>query len=127
MIPPGYKGYVPQSGYQVFKQETFFGWTLMRPIIKDKSPENVPVKNFWALTAYDIKTAAFIREMPSAGVSSIDNGLKANADGTTDLYMGPMAPKGKEGNWIPTAEVNRSTCFFVSTAPRMRSLPGAGS
>lgn len=41
MVPPDYKGYVPQAGYHVFRQETYFGWTLMRPIIKDKSKETI--------------------------------------------------------------------------------------
>ena len=26
-----------------------------------------------------------------------------NADGTTDLYIGPKAPEGKEANWLPIA------------------------
>jgi hypothetical protein len=25
-----------------------------------------------------------------------------NADGSTDLYIGPKAPAGKEGNWLAT-------------------------
>jgi len=75
-------------------------------------PAKVPVKSFWALTADDIKTAAFIRDMPSAGVSSIDKGLEVNKDGTVDLYMGRKAPKGKEGNWIPTAEGQKYYMLF---------------
>ena len=64
----------------------------------------MPVDGFWALTAYDLKTAAFIREVSSQGVSSIDEGLEVNTDGTVDLYIGPKAPAGKEVNWIPTRE-----------------------
>ena len=41
MIPPDYKGYVPYSGYLVFRQKTNFGWTLMRPIVKDKEKETL--------------------------------------------------------------------------------------
>lgn len=26
-----------------------------------------------------------------------------NADGSTDLYFGPKAPAGKDGNWLATA------------------------
>ena len=26
-----------------------------------------------------------------------------NADGSTDIYIGPKAPKGKKANWLPTA------------------------
>ena len=25
-----------------------------------------------------------------------------NADGSTDLYLGPKAPEGQQGNWIAT-------------------------
>jgi hypothetical protein len=25
-----------------------------------------------------------------------------NADGSTDLYLGPQSPSGKEANWLPT-------------------------
>ena len=73
-------------------------------------PADVPVKQFWALTAYDLKTAAFIREMPSAGVSSIDKALEGNKDGTVAIYIGPKPPKSKEGNWVPIAEGKK---FFV--------------
>jgi hypothetical protein len=52
----------------------------------------------------DLKTAAFIREMPSAGVSSIDKNLEVKKDGNLDLYMGTETPKVKEGIWILTAK-----------------------
>ncbi len=25
-----------------------------------------------------------------------------NADGSVDIYFGPQAPVGQEGNWVPT-------------------------
>ena len=64
--------------------------------------KDVPVSNFWNLTAYDMETAAFIRNMPKAGTGSKVEGLIYNDDGSVDLYIGPKAPKGKEANWIPT-------------------------
>ncbi|MBL0721380.1 MAG: DUF1254 domain-containing protein [Sulfurovum sp.] len=73
-------------------------------------PANVPADMFWALTAYDMKTAAFIRNVPSAGVSSLDKGFEVNKDGTVDVYIGPKAPKGKEVNWVPTKEGHK---FFM--------------
>jgi len=30
--------------------------------------------------------------------------MKANADGSYDVYFAPEAPEGKEANWIPTGE-----------------------
>ncbi|WP_019026796.1 DUF1214 domain-containing protein [Colwellia piezophila] len=65
-------------------------------------PANVPVKQFWAVTAYDMETAAFIEDMPRQGLGSTTTSLVTNSDGTVDMYIGPKAPKGKEANWIPT-------------------------
>jgi hypothetical protein len=68
-------------------------------------PADMPVQQFWSLTVYDQATWAFIytKEM-LAGLSSFDEGrLKANADGSVDLYIGPKAPEGMQSNWIPTA------------------------
>jgi hypothetical protein len=45
-------------------------------------------------------------------VSFIDKGLETNNDGTVTLYMGPEAPKGKEGNWIPTAKGQQYYMLF---------------
>jgi hypothetical protein len=98
------KHYGPGSFYLDVARDKDGEWFDGSKNYKVTVPAKVPTKNFWALTAYDIKTAAFIREMPSAGVSSIDKGLETNADGTVDIYIGPKPPKGKEGNWIPTAE-----------------------
>jgi hypothetical protein len=37
------------------------------------------------------------------GLSSYDKpNMKANADDSVDLFIGPKAPKGLESNWIPT-------------------------
>lgn len=64
---------------------------------------NVPVADFWALTVYDVDTRALI-ETPQhrAELNSVSSQLKANADGSIDLYFGPQAPAGKASNWIQT-------------------------
>lgn len=68
-------------------------------------PQNMPVKQFWALTVYDHATFGFIyTKSNKTTLSSYDLAtLKKNADGTIPLYVGPKAPKGFESNWIPTA------------------------
>jgi len=39
------------------------------------------------------------------GISSRDmDTLKANPDGSVDVYFAPAAPTGMESNWIPTGE-----------------------
>jgi hypothetical protein len=65
-------------------------------------PANVPAKQFWAATVYDLQTAAFIREAPSVEVNSYQN-LQKNEDGSVDVYFGANALSGKESNWIYTA------------------------
>jgi hypothetical protein len=66
-------------------------------------PANVPAKQYWAMTLYDLDTACFIRDMPSTGLDSYNQQMQKNADGSVDIYMGPTAPVGHEHNWIPTA------------------------
>ena len=38
--------------------------------------------------------------------------LKANSDGSVEVYFGPKAPEGKEANWIPTKEGQRFFMLF---------------
>jgi hypothetical protein len=66
-------------------------------------PPNVPASEFWSLTAYDQVTAAFFRDTTHLAVASLDKGLRKNADGSVDIYVGPKAPTGMEANWIYTA------------------------
>jgi hypothetical protein len=51
-----------------------------------------------------MKTKGFITNTKPVGLSSQDKSLKANADGTHDVYFGPTAPKGMESNWVQTGE-----------------------
>jgi hypothetical protein len=62
----------------------------------------VPANLFWSVTVYDAKTAAGLKngqDYPSIG--ALDEPVQ-NADGSTDLYFGPEAPEGMEGNWVRT-------------------------
>jgi hypothetical protein len=65
-------------------------------------PANVPARQFWAVTVYDLTTAAFIREAPSVEVNSYQK-LQKSADGSVEVFFGAKAPAGKEPNWIYTA------------------------
>ena len=72
---------------------------------------NPPVKNFWAVTAYDPATRSLL---DSGGNRNKSVGSReepiANADGSVDVYFGPKAPKGMEKNWVPT---NPDKGFFL--------------
>jgi hypothetical protein len=65
-------------------------------------PPNVPVEQYWSVTAYDRETHALIKNMQRASRSSQIPELEKNADGSIDVYFGPKSPAGKESNWVPT-------------------------
>ena len=66
-------------------------------------PPHIPINNFWAVTIYDTQTRSMLQtdqQFPTRG--SQTKGFVKNADGSSDLYFGPTAPKGKENNWLQT-------------------------
>jgi hypothetical protein len=65
-------------------------------------PPNVPAKQFWAVTVYDLKKAAFIRESPRVELNSYAR-MEKDGDGSVEVFFGPSAPTGKQANWIYTA------------------------
>jgi hypothetical protein len=65
-------------------------------------PPNAPIEQYWSATAYDRETHALIRGMSRPSLASNDTTVQKNPDGSTDIYFGPAAPKGKESNWVPT-------------------------
>jgi hypothetical protein len=65
-------------------------------------PPNVPAKDFWSFTLYDNQTRSMLQtDQRLPGVDSLGK-VKANADGSYDVYFGPKAPKGMENNWVQT-------------------------
>jgi hypothetical protein len=67
-------------------------------------PKEVPARQFWSLTLYDNATWTFIKNpLDRSGLASNQkDSIKANEDGTVDLYFGPKAPKDFESNWLPS-------------------------
>ena len=63
-----------------------------------------PAKNFWSVDLYDTQTRSLL-QVPSTiwpALASNTGTLQANGDGSHDLYFGPVAPEGKESNWVET-------------------------
>ncbi|TIM28392.1 MAG: DUF1254 domain-containing protein [Mesorhizobium sp.] len=105
-ISPGMVSQIPGKGAAY---EIAFNDANGDPLSGDASykltlPPEVPAENFWSLTLYEAENASGLatetRRFPSLG--SRDK-PQQNADGTTDLYVGPKAPDGKEANWLSTA------------------------
>ena len=105
-ISPGMVSLTPGKG-------AFYGIAFNdaddRPLSGDSSykltlPPDVPAKLFWSLTLYEAENASGLatqaRRFPSLG--SRDKPVQ-NSDGTTDLFIGPKPPAGKEANWLATA------------------------
>ncbi len=66
-------------------------------------PPNIPVNNFWSLIPYDTQTRSVLQtDQRDTALSSEMGTVKANPDGSVDVYFGPKAPPGKESNWIQT-------------------------
>jgi len=105
-ISPGMVSLTPGRGAAY---EIAFNDSEGQPLSGDVSykltlPRDIPAKLFWSVTLYEAENASGlatkVRRFPSLG--SRDKPVQ-NADGTTDLYIGPQAPAGKESNWLATA------------------------
>ena len=79
-------------------------------------PPNVPAKQFWAATVYDLETEAFFREAPTTEINSFQD-IQKNADGSVDVYFGPQAPAGKGKNWIYTTPGKQWLSIFRFYGP----------
>jgi hypothetical protein len=65
-------------------------------------PKDVPAANFWSVTLYEAENASGLANgQPFPSLGSRDNPFQ-NADGSTDIYLGPEAPQGQEQNWLAT-------------------------
>jgi hypothetical protein len=80
-------------------------------------PPNVPVQQYWSVTAYDRETHALIKDVSRASRSSQIPVLQKNSDGSIDLYFGPKAPAGKETNWVPTDPKREFELMFRAYGP----------
>ena len=65
-------------------------------------PPNIPAALFWSVTLYEAENASGLANgQPFPSLGSRDKPVQ-NADGSTELYLGPKAPEGKQANWLAT-------------------------
>lgn len=64
-------------------------------------PKNPPAEAFMSIVVYDLQTRSELQTgqpYPSKNNVRDKDTLVYNDDGSFDLYFGPKAPAGKEGN-----------------------------
>ena len=81
-------------------------------------PPNVPVQQYWSVTAYDRETHALIKNLSRASRASNDGSVQKNSDGSVDVFFGPQAPEGKEANWVPTDPEREFELLFRLYGPQ---------
>lgn len=65
-------------------------------------PVNIPAANFWSVTLYEAENGSGLANgQPFPSLGSRDKPAQ-NADGSTEIYLGPKPPNGKGGNWLAT-------------------------
>jgi hypothetical protein len=103
-ISPGMVSMTPGKGafYMIAFEDADGDALVGDQSYKVNLPKDIPAELFWSVTLYEAENASGLdngQPFPSRG--QLDNPEK-NADGSTDLYIGPKAPTGKEGNWLAT-------------------------
>ena len=91
-------------------------------------PANVPAEKFWSVTVYDATTGGtFFKGLPKVGISSKQQDLDYNEDGSTTLYFGPEKPVGvSAGNYVPTQGDDKWFSLFRWYGPQPELMPPAG-
>ena len=60
-------------------------------------PANVPVKQYWSVTAYDRETHALIKNTDRVSVASISSGVTPNPDGSIDVLFSAEGTRRQAG------------------------------
>jgi hypothetical protein len=88
-------------------------------------PANAPVAQFWSMTVYDVGARCLIDNPSQQADRSSRMDLKVNDDGSIDLYVGPKAPAGKEGNWIESVPGRGWFSYFRLYGPKQEHFDGS--
>ncbi len=88
-------------------------------------PANAPVEQFWSMTVYDVGARCLIDNPSQQADRSSRMDLKVNDDGSIDLYVGPKAPAGNEGNWVETVPGRGWFSYFRLYGPKQEHFDGS--
>jgi hypothetical protein len=62
-------------------------------------PADVPARQYWAVTVYDLRTSSFLIGAPKSSIDSYAD-LDTNSDGSVDLVFSATPPDGNQANWV---------------------------
>lgn len=106
------------SGYLSSYRDNEANWYDGEKNYRMVIPPNVPMKQFWELTVYNLDTrTTIVNHSDRSSIGSGTEGVEKNADGSVDIYFGAEAPAGKESNWIKTNPGEYWFCYFRLYAP----------
>ncbi len=89
--------------YMDVYQDKDGGWLVGGNDYRLHVPANPPATQFWSVTVYDEKNRQMlVNKTGRIDISSRNPDVVKNTDGSTDIYVGPSAPRGLEKNWIQT-------------------------
>ncbi len=120
-VSPSMQARVPGKGSTYFAayQDADGDWFDGSKSYKFTVAPNPPAAQFWAFTVYEQEHRSVIQNGSDqrTEISSLIKGVKANTDGSVDLYFGPEAPAGKESNWIKTNKGENWFAYFRLYSP----------
>jgi hypothetical protein len=88
-------------------------------------PVPVPAKLFWSVTVYDAETRSEIQtNQDRAALRSLYEKATPK-DKSVDLFFGPKAPAGKEGQWIKTIAGKGWFVYFRVYGPQEAAFDGS--
>lgn len=89
-------------------------------------PQPVPGKQFWSVTVYDAETRSqIVNDQGRAALRSLFELTDPVADRNVELFFGPKAPAGREGQWIKTSPRRGWFAYFRIYGPELAAFDGS--
>jgi hypothetical protein len=88
-------------------------------------PLPVPARLFWSVTVYDTETRSQVQTRQNKAALRSLFELKNASGSMAELYFGPTAPAGKEGQWIQTIPGKGWFSYFRIYGPEKPAFDGS--